>query len=336
MRSPLTGRALRVIRFFTGRVVVALFSVGFAFILGLLFLRITEKARAISIEVPENEISPPSKAPESLRVVTYNIGHGLGPRSDQEASSGRRVDGMVERLGRIGEHLGTMGLDVIALQAVDFDCWWSEGMDQAAVIAAAAGFPYIVRQSNVDAGVPFFRRVLHGNALLSRFPIVDAERIEFQPYRNWEKVKSGNLDGMLATLRMGEDQEIRVMVVHLDERSEEIRVRAAGEMVGIQRSSRLPMLVLGSFNSTPPGFPMSKTTPSGQNAIELLESFGGFQRRPARGQATWHDFTYPSEGPRRIIDWILPDRSWVVQQYRVVREVQESDHFPVMGTFRLR
>ncbi len=311
-------------------------SIAVAVLISSLFLRITEKARAISVERPENEPEPPSRAPESLRVVTYNLSHGRG--SGAETQSGGRADAAVirDRLERVGEQFGTMGLDLIALQGVDFESWRSGGMDQAAVVAAAAGFPYVVRQRNMDKGIPFFRRVAHGNALLSRFPILEAKRVEFPPFSNWEKARAGNPDGLLATVRIGADRDVRVLVTALDARSEEIRVRAAGEIVSLQRSSRMPMLVMGTLNSTPPGFPMSETPSSGQNAIELLESFGGFQRRPARGQATWHDFTHPVQGPRRIIDWALPDRSWTVQQHQVLRDIQESEHFPVMGTFRLR
>lgn len=327
---------MRTFRLFVGRGVLVCLSAGLAVLVSSLFLRITEKARAISIEGPESQEAPPARAPESLRVLTYNLSHGLGAQGGDPSSTPVGEGEMRQRLERIGEHLGTMGLDLVAVQSVDFDSWWSGGMDQASILAAAGGYPYLVRQRNVDTGLLLFRRVAHGNALLSRFPIAEAERIEFPPFRHWEKTIRGNPDGLFVRVRIGEDRDIRVLVTELDARSEEIRVRAAGEMVRLQRSSRVPMLVMGTLNSTPPGFPMAEITPSGQNAIELLESFGGFQRRPARGQATWHDFTYPTTGPRRIIDWILPDRGWSVQQYQILRDLQESEYYPVMGTFRLR
>jgi endonuclease/exonuclease/phosphatase family metal-dependent hydrolase len=336
MKKRTSFRPFRALRILLGRAGMVVLSTGFVLLLSFLFIRFTEKTRAISVQGPEIESAPPARAPESLRVVTYNLSHGLGPGGMRSGVSRSDPAEVRSRLERVGAHFGTLGLDLIALQAVDFDSRRSGGFDQAAVVADAAGFPYVVRQRNVDTGIPFFRREVHGNALLSRFPVVETERVEFAPLRNLEKVRSGNPDGLLAVVRIGEDQDIRVLVTQLDSRSEEVRVRAAGEIVSIQRSSRLPMLVMGTLHSTPPGFPMSETTSSGQNAVELLESFGGFQRRPARGQATWHDFTHPSSGPRRIVDWIFPDRSWSVQQYQVLRDVKESDHFPLMGTFRLR
>lgn len=333
MNAMNTFRIYRWVRRLAGRVAALVISVALVMLLGFLFLRFTEKARSISVEGPENAPAPPLKAPESLRVVTYNLGFGLGEAAGPGEGD---VAEIRARLERVGEQFRGLGLDMVALQGVDFDSWRSGGMDQAGVLAEAMGFPYVVRQRNVDTGIPVFRRVAHGNALLSRFPVVEAVRVSFPTQRNWEKAVSGSFDGLLARVRMGEDRDVRVLVTELDGRSEEIRVMAAGEMVGIQRAERLPMLILGTLHSTPPGFPMSEITASGQNAVELLESFGGFQRRPARGQATWHDFTFPVGGPRRIVDWILPDRSWVFQQHRVLRDVEESRHYPVMGTVKLR
>lgn len=336
MSSKAHYRPARILRAFSGKAVLVAVSALGVLLSGSLFLRITEKARAISIELPENPLSPPQRAPETVRMVSLNLSHGRGVEVSDPGRGRVNSAELRDRLQRIGESFGTMGLDLIALQEVDFGSWHSGGMDQAEVVARAAGFPYVVRQRNVDAGIPVFRRKAHGNALLSRFPIVEAEKIEFAPFSNWEKARMGAPGGLLAVVRLGEDRDIRVLVTQLDPRSEEIRVRAAGEIVSRQRASRMPMLVAGTLHSTPPGFPMSQTTSGGQNAIELLESFGGFQRRPARGQATWHDFTYPVSGPRRIIDWILPDRSWTVQQYDVLRDMQDSRHFPVMATFRIR
>lgn len=301
-----------------------------------LFIRFTEKTRAISIESPENPAPPPLRAPESLRFATYNIAHGRGGALGARNTDGGTREEKIARLESIGERLGQLGLDIIALQEVDFNTWWSHGVDQAEVIARAAGFPYIVRQRNLDTGLPLLRRYDFGNALLSRFPVVDAERIEFPAYRDWERMLAGNHDGLQARIRIGQDRDILVMAVHLEVRSEVTRVQAAGELIRRQRATTLPVVVLGDLNSTPPGFPMAQVTPSGQNTIEMLESFGGFQRRPARGQATWHDFTFPTEAPRRIIDWILPDRNWTFLEYRVLREFTDSDHFPVMATLRLR
>ena len=301
-----------------------------------LFIRLTQDRRAVEIEAPNPELLPPARSPDSLRLLTYNIAHGRGPRLGAANTEGGDAEEKRMRLESIGRRIGELGLDLVALQEVDFNTWWSHGMDQAEIIAKEAGFPYIIRQRNFDTGFSLFRRYDFGNVLLSRFPIVEAQKIEFPPMKDWENLLAGNHDGILARVRIGEDQDILVVAAHLEVRSEDIRVQATGEIIRIQRGSSLPMILLGDLNSTPPGFPDSRTTLSGQNAIEVLESFGGFQRRPARGQATWQDFTFPTEAPRRIIDWIMPDPNWTFMQYEVRRDFTESDHLPVMATLRFR
>ncbi|MCC5849369.1 MAG: endonuclease/exonuclease/phosphatase family protein [Verrucomicrobia bacterium] len=301
-----------------------------------LFIRLTQDRRAIEITAPDPEIQPPARSPDSLRLLTYNIAHGRGPKRGAANTDGGDADEKRLRLEAIGRRIGELGLDLVALQEVDFNTWWSHGMDQAEIIAKEAGFPYIVRQRNFDTGLSFFRRHDFGNALLSRFPIVEAQKIEFPPMKDWENLLAGNHDGLLARVRIGEDRDILVVVAQLDSRGENVRVQTTENIIRIQRGSSLPMILMGNLNSTPPGFPDSRTTPIGQNTIEVLESLGDFQRRPARGQATWQDFTYPTEAPRRIIDWIMPDPNWTFMQYEVRRDFTESDHLPVMSTLRFR
>jgi endonuclease/exonuclease/phosphatase family metal-dependent hydrolase len=305
-------------------------------LISFVFIRSTEKTRAISMHTPGEPLQPPSAAPESLRMASYNLSFGRGPGSAGEEPPRPGPAELQARLQRIGGRLGELGLDLVALQQVDFTPVRGGGGDAADILARAGGFAYVVRQRNEDTGLPLLGRRVNGNVLLSRFPVSAAERIRFPPLHDWESVVTGTPDGLLARVQIGGGREIRVLVTRLDPRAEEARVRAAGMIVRIQRESAVPMVVMGDLQSTPPGFPMSLTTASGQNAIEILESFGGFQRRPARGQATWHDFTAPVSGPRRIVDWILPDRSWMFQHHSVVRDLREAEHFPVMATLRLR
>lgn len=292
--------------------------------------------RAVETTAPEEPIPPPARAPDTLRLLTYNIAHARGPRLGAPNTGGGDVTEKRERLETIGRRLGGMGLDLVFLQEVDFNTWWSHGMDQASIIAESAGFPHVVRQRNYDTGLPFHRRHDFGNALLSRFPVEGAERIRLPARSELEVLLAGNHDALLARVRIGAEDEILILGAHLESRGEEIRVQAANEIIRRQRKHPLPMILMGDLNSTPPGFPGSETSFTGQNAVELLESFGGFQRRPARGQATHLDFTFPTEAPRRIIDWILPDGNWRILEYQVRRDFQESDHLPVLATLKRR
>jgi endonuclease/exonuclease/phosphatase family metal-dependent hydrolase len=302
------------------------------------YLRIvlTRESRAATLTLPENPQPPPATAPDTLRVLTYNIAHGRGPALGAENTDGGDAAEKRERLIRIGHEIQSLGVDLVFLQEVDFDCWWSGNMDQAAIIAEAAGFDYVARQRNFDTGLHLFRRMDFGNALLSRLPLAEVARLRMPPYSELELLVAGNHDTLLAKVNLSETEQILVLGLHLDYRSEDVRVGAAEAVIHFQRQNAQPIILLGDLNSTPPGMPDSQTSVLGQNAVELLESFGEFQRRPVRGQATHHHFTFPSVAPRRTIDWIMPDRNWRIQDYRVLHNMQESDHLPVLSTLRRR
>jgi endonuclease/exonuclease/phosphatase family metal-dependent hydrolase len=305
-------------------------------ILSAVWIQLGRGDRAVEIIRPDTSLPAPAVAPDSLRLVTYNIAHARGPGLDLPNTAGGSPEERRARLTRIGEALRNTRADLIFLQEVDFNCWWSHGMDQSEVIATAAGLPYRVTQRNVDTGLHFWRRWEFGNVLLSRLPILEAEKLDLPPYSDVEKLVAGNHDALMAVVDLGGGELLRVIGAHLEVRSEETRVQAAQELISTQRRFSEPLILLGDLNSTPPGFPDSQTSRLGQNTIELLESFGGFQLRPTRGRATHRDFTFPSEAPRRIIDWILPDQNFRITEYVVLRNINESDHFPVLATLRRR
>ena len=305
-------------------------------VLAAAWIQVGRDNRAIEVIEPEQALTAPAVAPDSLRLVTYNIAHARGASLNASNTDGGDKEEKRQRLERIGEALGNQQADFIFLQEVDFNTWWSQGLDQAAILAEAADMPFVVKQRNIDTGLPWGRRWDFGNVLLSRLPIREAEKIELPPYSDFEKLIAGNHDALMAVVDIGGGETIRLLGAHLEVRSEEARVQAAQSLISTQRAYSDPMILLGDLNSTPPGFPDSQTSRLGQNTVELLESFGGFQRRPARGRATHRDFTFPTQAPRRIIDWILPDQNFRIMEYGVLRSFQESDHLPVAATLRRR
>ena len=277
-----------------------------------------------------NGVTPDDKV-ETLTVFAYNIAHGRGPIDDnwQEGGDAKRA-----RIARIAKLIAAEKPDVVVLNEVDFNAIWSGGQNQAEAIARSAGFRYRVEQRNLDF------RIAHGhwkfgNAILSRYPIVATELIDYPPVAGWEDWLAGRKRGVLCTLRLSKTQQVQIVAVHLETRDVVTRVRSARMLLDLRKRSRLPMILAGDFNASPPGFPFSERAPaefSNANTMEIL-SLGRFRRQPA-DKPTDADCTYPSKAPDRVIDWILIPDDWRFEKFRVLSS-QLSDHRPVVATVRI-
>ncbi|MEO1084238.1 MAG: endonuclease/exonuclease/phosphatase family protein, partial [Acidobacteriota bacterium] len=198
--------------------------------------------------------------------------------------------------------------------------------DQAKHLAERTGYRHRVEQRNFDAAA-FGLGVRFGNVLLSRFPIDDAERLAFEPLSTRQRWLAGNHDGLLALVRTPEGP-VAIAGLHLEVRSEEIRWRAAQALAHIRRDRTLPLLILGDLNSTPPGFPQSHPN-GGRNAVASLFK-AGFRADPAiRPHPKF--FTFPSEAPRSVIDWIIAGPSFAISSTKTHPSAL-SDHLLVSAT----
>ena len=128
-----------------------------------------------------------SKAP-GLRIIAYNIAHGRG-LSDSNWDGGTAGE-RNRRLADIGALLKRLDADVVVLNEVDFNASWSGGVDQAVYLAEAAGYRYraTIRNLNFRVGLWSWQ---FGNAVLSRYPIREAQEIEMPGYARWETVMAG-------------------------------------------------------------------------------------------------------------------------------------------------
>jgi len=275
----------------------------------------------------KSEVS--AKPVAQIRVMAYNIAHGRGATDDnwEEAASEKR-----KRIDDIARLIAKADADVVVLNEVDFCSTWSGHQNQAEAIALSAGYPYWVEQRNVDF------RFVHGswkfgNAVLSKFPIVDTEAMEFPALRTSEQVLGGCKQGVVCTLQLSQSQQICILAVHLEHRSEDTRVASARLIIQAAESSEIPLLALGDFNSTPSAYPNSQRSAQGRNAMDLIVESGEFelnaQEQPARKQ-----MTYPSKSPTHVIDWILVPKGWRFSDYQILSS-HLSDHRPVVADVHL-
>ena len=286
------------------------------------------------VQVFSADSSPPQETRTSLTILAYNIAHGRGP-------TGGNWDGPVaddrKRIGEIAELIRQHNPDVVVLNEVDFNATWSGHQNQAAAIAEQAGFPYRVEQRNLDCRF-LYGSWRFGNALLSWFPIVEAEPIDYPVLNRWEHLLAGSKQGCVCTLQVSPTQQMCIFPIHLEVRSEEIRVASVEEIIRVADRSNLPTVFAGDFNSSPSGFPLARRTVTNENAMDVLVSSRVVripQKPVADALPTEQEMTFAANQPDRVIDWILPTSHFACEKYRVLN-AELSDHRAVLAELRIR
>lgn len=170
----------------------------------------------------------------TLRVATYNIHkgvQGLGPV--------RRLE-----IHNLQHAVAQLDADIVCLQEVrgfnrkmqrHFPHWPAEG--QAQVLAAARGYEAVYRTNAVT------RHGEHGNALLSRWPVLGHGHHDVSDHRFEQR-------GLLHVSVQVGAVPVHVVVVHLGliHASRERQVQALGRFIEREVPVSEPLIVAGDFN----------------------------------------------------------------------------------------
>lgn len=300
-----------------------------AMLLPWLFSRLLSGSRMVRMRsLPSTGVEEGDRIapPRQLRVVGYNIAHGRG-LAESNWQGGRREE-RKQRLDSIAKLLRELDADVVVLNEVDFDSSWSFSTNQAEYLAKAVGYSHWAEQRNLDARFLFWKWRF-GNAVLSRFPIRNAEVIDLPSYSAGETWLAGKKRGLLCEVEIA-DRRLQVAAVHLSHRSESVRAKSVDHLMSVV--SEESSVVVGDFNSTPTGFPQSASDPELGNAIDRLDGSGLFQRFPKTTPAAF-ELTFSSDKPRSVIDWIMISQSLEFVGNRVIAS-RLSDHRPVVADIR--
>lgn len=117
--------------------------------------------------------------------------------------------------------------------------------------------------------------------------------------------------------------------------------QASSIATALQRLGYVPVLFLGDFNTVPPGC-RDTGFPDGERDVKSYKNDETFRILSDAGlQMVPHEdsdrfYTYPTGLPNRTLDYILFNEHWDVVHYSVLRDFKFSDHYPVLGEFRLR
>jgi endonuclease/exonuclease/phosphatase family metal-dependent hydrolase len=265
----------------------------------------------------------------TLRVASYNIAHGRG--CTDVNFNGETAAQRFERLDAIASLLTEINADVVVLNEVDFDASWSGHVDQASYLAKRAGYHYVAKERNLDFRILGWTWCF-GNAVLSKYPITQAQEIDLPGYSTWETILAGKKRGLNCVVGFPSGGEVRILATHLSPRSEVLRVKSVKQLIAIARESELPTIVAGDLNSQPitnlqpDAFPADSST--ALNAITELDSSKLFVRSlPADDAAA---LTFPADAPRQAIDWVFAPAEAKLVNHRVIAS-ELSDHRPIVA-----
>ena len=238
--------------------------------------------------------------PVTIRVMTYNIQHGAG--------FDKKID-----LLRTADAINREHPDIVALEEVDKGVKRTDGRDLTAELAAMTGLTgYFSNNFHFDGG-------LYGNAVLTRFPILQETNTHYRMIRTNEQ------RGIIQLVLLVHGRKVLFMTTHIDYRGDNAeRLLNVGEMKRIiKQYPGLPLILCGDFNDFP-GTPVHKA---------MKETFADTWELIGQGDG----LTFPSSTPKDRIDyiWLLPDKS-VVPLKAWVPDTQASDHRPFVADVRLQ
>ncbi|MDP7638695.1 MAG: endonuclease/exonuclease/phosphatase family protein [Candidatus Hydrogenedentes bacterium] len=243
-----------------------------------------------------------------MRFVLYNIryGTGSGPGFHWPVPFSGYFRRTRKNLASITSFLKAKEPDLVGLIEVDNGSYRSKKSCQAALIAKELGFDHVYRskypRSSFAQNVPVLRD--QGNAFLTNLHIEDHG---FHLFRN-------GIKRMVLEL---EFQAFTVFLVHLSlkYRHRQYQLR---ELYTLFAEVKGPVIVAGDFNAF-----------WGNKELDLFLAATGLLNANRDGDAT-----FPSDNPRRQLDFILHSPSLKVTNFQI-STVQLSDHLPLVCDFEI-
>jgi endonuclease/exonuclease/phosphatase family metal-dependent hydrolase len=255
---------------------------------GLVCLAIALSGCGPEVELDELSTASAEVIAPPIRVMTYNIHHAS-----------------FSSLSEIANVAMLAKADIIGLQEVDRHTVRTLWKDQAAVLASKLGFFHVYFPAkNIFLGGS------SGLALLSRFPILSAERV-LLPSKSEQRIL------VIAEIRLSPTRTVRAGVTHFGLGGAEERVPQANRALSSLGNG--PVLLMGDFNERP-----------GQPAYEVLATrLSDAWKRG--GDGGWGR-TFPATLPDRRIDWVLLGSAWTgAVDTGVPAAASQSDHRPVVA-----
>lgn len=252
----------------------------------------------------ENRVAPPVTAPETIRVVSFNVHHG---------------DDIPGLARSIQAHPGLCTAHVFLLQEIE--SYPAEGASRARKLAEALGMNYVYAPARFKEKVPG----THGLAILSRFPLRDIEVIPLKRYKLG--VNTRRRIALGATLELG-GRRLRLYNVHLDTRiNARERIEQLQPIVEAAKRQSIGEAVIGGDFNTNPFYWL----------LPLLPVFRSNQAKAVDDYMKQHQFETPfAQSGGTVKKWMgkfrvdtVYSRGLRAGAYGVEDGVRISDHFPL-------
>ncbi|MFC1730146.1 endonuclease/exonuclease/phosphatase family protein [candidate division KSB1 bacterium] len=232
-----------------------------------------------------------------IRVLSYNILHGATVNNDFD----------IDRIARV---IREASPDIVALQEVDFKTERAKGMDLVTELGYRTGMaPLFGRAMPYDGGE-------YGEGILSRYSFISskAHPLPHSP-RNEPRT------ALEVVIGLPSGDEIVFIGTHLDHtRDQTDRIAQARRINELFARNEAPTILAGDLNAVPDSEPMN-----------ILFRFW------SDAASSDPQYTFPSDEPRRRIDYVLflPSDRWRVVETRVIDERIASDHCPLLVVMEL-
>ncbi|PRD47662.1 endonuclease/exonuclease/phosphatase family protein [Sphingobacterium haloxyli] len=247
---------------------------------------------------------PPAQDAVVVKTMTYNIW-------------GARQGGLhAPQLQEIAEVIKKHKPDLVALQEVDrFTTRNGQAVgDVAKELATLTGMSHFFALAEPRHGGEY------GDAILSNLPIKETKAYNLGVTAELP----GEIRSVARVTVEKEGKEFHFISTHFDHLSNEAnRLKQAKDFVTILKGYQEPVIVGADFNALP-----------NSETIGILRqhlTLGCFNNNCSQ-------FTFSTDNPRSVIDYMMyaPITGLSVQSYTVdTRAYKESDHFPVISTFKL-
>lgn len=243
-------------------------------------------------------------APETLRVLCYNIHYGQG------------MDGKYD-VARLAEVIKRLQPDLVALQEIDVWVKRSGRVHQIQELAKLTGL-----QARFGP-TQHYEGGLFGNGVLTRLPILDV-LIQPLPYTESSPEKVTYPRAAVAvTVRLADGSPLRFISTHFQHNVPEDRL---AEAIAINKhfakpDDAIPTILAGDMNATPKAAPILELEKQWKNAIDQ-------QASPSA----------PSPKPTSRIDYIFYRNAPKLELLKteVIPEKMASDHRPVFAIFEFK